>query len=329
MPNINNSYIEISLQGEACELTQAQKQVRWEVWRELLNMDYHEYDAGLGLAMKSDQRGLFQIIKPRPKEEDENWHSWNLENWGCKWDMDILDYNYQGYDFESLTIEGETPWNPPFPILDELVRLGFNVNHQYTSPDCWGNDFFWEGEESADWGGQDPNPVHDITTFPDSLRNFKNWMEENPDEDINEIMFGYIMTGEIGNDVLDFYNFNNKEYFYTQYEHVILHNIEEYYDYLNHEPIQTTEDEEKLKSSRVEIMERIEYLKDKEAIDEGTYLNMCNFLGKIDMTSALAPEKLLVMKASSDLLFNQYYDKTFLMTNYYSGSQEPNLIELY
>ena len=326
MPNINNSYIEISLQGEACELTQAQKQVRWEVWRDIFNMDYRNDD--------EDTPGLFQIIKPRPKEEDENWFSWNVEHWGCKWDMKIEDlYHGELTPFqESITIIGETPWDPPFPILDELIRLGFNVHHQYTSPDGWGNDYFWEGEENDNWGGFDPNPIHDITTLPDSLRNFKNYMEENPDEDIHEIMFGFVMTGEIGYDVLDFYNFNNKEYFFTQLEHLILDNVGEYYEYLtfvddiNRE---TTIDVEKNKSSRTQIMEQIEHLKDKEEIDDGTYLNMCNSLGRIDITSFIAEQKLLEIKESSDSLFNEYYDKTFLITNFYDCEHHLPLVEFY
>ena len=324
MPNINNSYIEISLQSEECELTQAQKQVRWELWKKIHAM--------IISGDLTDEDGLFQIIKPRPKEEEDNWREWNTENWGCKWDINIEEF-YHGeltpYK-ESITIVGTTPWGPPIPILTELVRLGFNVHHQFTSEaGYWGNEFFWEGEESENWGDFNPNPLHDITTLPDSLRNFKNHMEENPDEDINELMFGFVMTGEIGYDVLDFYNFNNKEYFFEQLEHVILHNVDEYYEYFDHEPLLATEDEEKLKTSRTQIMEKIEYLNEKEAIDEGTYLNMCNLLGEIDIKSVLAKEKLLVMKASSDLLFNQYYDQSFHMTNYYDGEYHLPLVEFY
>ena len=73
MPNWSNSRITISINPHA-KLTQAERQVRWEVWRDLRNI-LEEWDGD-----EDNSPDVFQIIHPRPKEEDENWCDWNVEN---------------------------------------------------------------------------------------------------------------------------------------------------------------------------------------------------------------------------------------------------------
>jgi len=36
--------------------------------------------------------GLAMLLMPRPKEEEDNWYHWNIDNWGTKWgcyDQDV------------------------------------------------------------------------------------------------------------------------------------------------------------------------------------------------------------------------------------------------
>lgn len=44
-----------------------------------------------------------------------DWYDWSVENWGSKWDMDIL-------HIEASTIEFQTPWNFPEPAIAALVK---------------------------------------------------------------------------------------------------------------------------------------------------------------------------------------------------------------
>ena len=53
----------------------------------------------------------FRQIVPRPKEQDENWYEWNLNNWGTKWDVNGVDIEDKG---DAIIIHTETAWSPPF-----------------------------------------------------------------------------------------------------------------------------------------------------------------------------------------------------------------------
>ena len=51
---------------------------------------------------------------------DDRWYSWNIANWGVKWDIGKQEVDDDGGWFE---LEFETPWGPPNEIYDRLVEL--------------------------------------------------------------------------------------------------------------------------------------------------------------------------------------------------------------
>lgn len=69
---------------------------------------------------------------PMPKEivteVNPEWRNWALGNWGCKWDVEILYYNYvegcEGDDDFMIILDYDTAWSPN----DEWVR---NVGEKY------------------------------------------------------------------------------------------------------------------------------------------------------------------------------------------------------
>lgn len=46
-----------------------------------------------------------------------DWFWWRVNNWGCKWDADLLDVDITE---EEVFIEFETPWNCPVPVIKIL-----------------------------------------------------------------------------------------------------------------------------------------------------------------------------------------------------------------
>jgi len=62
---------------------------------------------------------LFNKILPRPEEEDENWYEWNIENWGTKWEPDIIHFDRE--DDTTVYWEMYTAWAPPEGIYNKLV----------------------------------------------------------------------------------------------------------------------------------------------------------------------------------------------------------------
>lgn len=49
-----------------------------------------------------------------------DWYTWNVDNWGCKW-------NASRARREGDVIYFETPWSPPFPIFKALAKQHPNV----------------------------------------------------------------------------------------------------------------------------------------------------------------------------------------------------------
>lgn len=52
-----------------------------------------------------------------------NWYPWNNRHWDCKWNSycsELIDYDWgeEGY----LKYEFETPWGPPYSLLEEAVK---------------------------------------------------------------------------------------------------------------------------------------------------------------------------------------------------------------
>jgi len=59
----------------------------------------------------------FNKVIPMPESEKDNWYSWNIENWGCKWNccpMRFYDDSDGGYYFE-------TPWGPAKEVYEKLI----------------------------------------------------------------------------------------------------------------------------------------------------------------------------------------------------------------
>ena len=51
---------------------------------------------------------------------DDRWYSWNLANWGCKWEVGEVEC--QGEE-NILECEFETPWSPPEAIFYALRQM--------------------------------------------------------------------------------------------------------------------------------------------------------------------------------------------------------------
>ena len=99
---------------------------------------------------KSDESPLdFDKIRPCPfdpsiplisgsheDESGENWYNWRLDNWGTKWNARDIEVKDNGFIFE-------TPWDPPWGIISELMRQFPDVTFSLGAEDecCNG---YWE-----------------------------------------------------------------------------------------------------------------------------------------------------------------------------------------
>ena len=72
----------------------------------------------------AEGKELFSLVYPKP-DDIEDWYSWNVNNWGTKWDTnaEIVEVTE-----DSISLSFDTAWAPPIAFYDKLAELGFEVN---------------------------------------------------------------------------------------------------------------------------------------------------------------------------------------------------------
>ena len=69
-------------------------------------------------------------------KNDDRWYHWCIDNWGTKWDADILGLDVQDYD--TLEISFNTAWSPPEGVVRKLREKFPELSFQcfYDEPGC-------------------------------------------------------------------------------------------------------------------------------------------------------------------------------------------------
>ena len=142
---------------------------------------------------KSDnniEAGLFGYFVPRPPEfdEGESWYSWNIENWGTKWEASI--YSWEKLNDNSIRINFDTAWAPPTAFYEFLAReTEWYVTATYYEPgmsfvgsNIAGDDEYYQIED-----------IDSLDDIPEDLleeynirEQMEEWEEENEDFDEEE-----------------------------------------------------------------------------------------------------------------------------------------------
>jgi hypothetical protein len=91
-------------------------------------------------------------IEDRLKFETNDWYSWNVRNWGTKWDVAVHDdEEYPETELQEHKSEGEdqwlvyrfnTAWSPPMPAMINLSKLVANcvITLSYEEEQGWGGE---------------------------------------------------------------------------------------------------------------------------------------------------------------------------------------------
>jgi hypothetical protein len=62
--------------------------------------------------LNQEDTPLLNWMVPQPKfENDQDWYSWNVSNWGTKWDITDVYFEHQAEE-DSITFEFCTAWGP-------------------------------------------------------------------------------------------------------------------------------------------------------------------------------------------------------------------------
>lgn len=169
-----------------------------------------------------DGSGLLNAMKPMPKEledttsptpEDsnqpkidghDNWYSWRVENWGCKWDVDSegLEYTDNGDGTASISGWFESPWAPPIEAYNTFVEDmdGCSLVADYHEPGMDFAGFYDNGDDEymEGLGEYCEQVVKGRTAIEDTpqlfqrldeqfelVENAREWIEETEEETVN------------------------------------------------------------------------------------------------------------------------------------------------
>jgi hypothetical protein len=109
-----------------------------------------------------EEQELFSIMFPKP-ESVEDWYSWNLENWGTKWDTtpEVLEVTEN-----SIKLSFDTAWGPPIQFYEKMEETGYKINATYFE-----SGMFFVGQYSE---GIDESWDIDDSTVPEELKEYWN-----------------------------------------------------------------------------------------------------------------------------------------------------------
>jgi hypothetical protein len=127
---------------------------------------------------------LFEHFRPNPSGEWE--YEWSLNNWGTKWDANIIDW--ERLDDESVTIYFETAWGPPIELYKFLNEQEWNIEAFYNEPGmCFAGIYDNGSDECYEYSDLSADEIED--ELPHELNEMygisdykREWESENEDE---------------------------------------------------------------------------------------------------------------------------------------------------
>lgn len=135
--------------------------------------------------LTGDQR-LFHAIRPMPACEEDNWYSWNVTNWGTKWDASIHDW--ERLDDNTIFVSFDTAWSAPTALYQNMVDfLGYDVKAIYNEPGMGFGGIFEDCHD--DYYEYDITSQESIDELPEELVEFGNLQYQHDDfieSNINE-----------------------------------------------------------------------------------------------------------------------------------------------
>lgn len=128
---------------------------------------------------------ILNKLRPRPTEEEENWYSWNVENWGTKWDINLAAYEI--VDENTVSLSFDSAWSPPTVLYEFLQEQGWTVDAYYYEPGMGYCGHYVDGDDdyydyanmSADEVEENiPSDINEMFMIAEDMRQ---WEEEEND----------------------------------------------------------------------------------------------------------------------------------------------------
>ena len=137
-----------------------------------------------------DNSGLFQMLRPRPAEHEEDWYSWNVDNWGTKWEASV--YDFERIDENSIRINFDTAWGPCITLYEFLTEEGYEVLGFYNEEgmafcgcyrDGWNDEYTYSEMNSDVMQEEIPSDIDELFGLTERKQE---WESENEEEEEDE-----------------------------------------------------------------------------------------------------------------------------------------------
>jgi hypothetical protein len=137
-----------------------------------LHHDSKEVIDGLEQELLKEQAEPFNYLRPNPAGAWD--YAWSCENWGCKWDVTMMDWERQ--DDNTIVMHFDSAWSPPTAMYEYLETEGWSVRALYHEPGMGFAGRFEDGfDESYDYDLSDRASVEEL---PEDILDFTNVLEE-------------------------------------------------------------------------------------------------------------------------------------------------------
>ena len=128
---------------------------------------------GLEQELLKEDAQPFNYLRPNPAGEWD--YGWSCENWGCKWDVSMMDWERQ--DDNTIVMHFDSAWSPPIALYEFLEsEQGWSVRALYHEPGMGFAGRFEDGYDDFyefDW--TDRASIEDL---PEDIADFANVWDE-------------------------------------------------------------------------------------------------------------------------------------------------------
>jgi hypothetical protein len=143
-------------------------------------------------AESSSEDGFFQSMMPRPLTEDGDWYSWNVNNWGTKWDTGV---NIIDQSDNEIVLSFDTAWSPPIGFYAFLEEMGYEVDAFYYEPGmCFAGHYTDGTDDYYEYSGMNseqvkvmlPMELDECFCISESMAEYENENQEEEDYNTEE-----------------------------------------------------------------------------------------------------------------------------------------------
>ena len=151
--------------------------------------DNKEVIDGLEQELLKEKAEPFNYLRPNPAGEWD--YGWSCENWGCKWDVSMMDWERE--DDHTIVMHFDSAWSPPIALYEYLeTEGGWSVRAMYHEPGMGFAGRFEDGfneDFELDWTDRASieELPEDILDFTNALEDLERYEEEQFEEELTDL----------------------------------------------------------------------------------------------------------------------------------------------